>query len=257
MLFVLRWASLIALLLLCVSAFWQQTVEATSDHSKGDGDGDSLTRIKRIVIDPGHGGSNLGARGKTGLYEKYSTLEIAYRLKDHIELQYPDVEVYLTRETDREMGLRERIAFANAVGADLFISIHLNAAERLGANGIETFFLQPDQLAPEPIDWSIDRLVPTVFSNCSRRVAHRGSVLLAEIVQGELIDATDAFDRGVKQGRFTVLREARFPAIVVELGFVSNQHENLQLLDPTYQQKCVDALISSIKKYDTKLHTRL
>ena len=236
--------------------------EGDIDRSTSSRDSDgarTLVTARRIIIDPGHGGTNLGALGITGLYEKYITLELAFRLKDRLEELYPGLEVLLTRETDRDIGLRERIQYSNRLEADLFISIHLNAAEAVQANGIETYFLSAEEPSLEEYGRPIagnDEALPHILDGLAMQAAHNDSAVLAELIQGHLIEATGALDRGVKQGKFTVLGGAHMPAVVIELGFLSHDSEGRRVLSPDYQVLLVDALIEGIEDFDALLTER-
>lgn len=120
-----------------------QGATATVDAKRED------APIKCVVIDPGHGGHDTGTIGGSGLREKDLVLDVARRLKAYIKRNFPDVEVILTRDSDRFVALEERTAIANARRADLFISIHANASESRAASGVETYFLSPDRASAE------------------------------------------------------------------------------------------------------------
>ena len=188
---------------------------------------DSLLRVQKngknfapkiIVIDPGHGGKDSGAIGKR-LQEKDINLTVSKYLKAY--LQKCGYKVFMTREGDKFLELEERAAFAKKVKADLFISIHANKAKATSAAGIETFQLTP--------------LGKASASGTKRSQKgsggkyHRYNARLAYEIQRELISITKRKDRGVKYGNFSVLRNSPCPAVLVELGFLSNSLEEKRL----------------------------
>lgn len=218
-----------------------------------------------VVLDPGHGGIETGAIGTDGLQEKDVTLDLARRLKDALERQ--GLTVVLTRDEDRLVGLDERTAVANHNRAELFVSIHLNASRGKKAFGAETYFLSPDATddeartlaalenrayreadAPpaatgaESPDASLELILWDLAQN--RFLAE--SSRLAETVQKEMNDLVGTRDRGVRQAPFRVLMGATMPAILVEVGFVSNPEEEARLRDDAYKGKVVEALARAI-----------
>src|SRR5262249_53169171 len=116
--------------------------------------------VKRIVIDPGHGGHDTGTISPSGMLEKELVLDVARRLRAYIKKSYPDVEVILTRDSDKFIALEERTAIANSRHADLFISIHANASPSRAASGVETFFVSPDRVKPDSAKDSAKMAVP-------------------------------------------------------------------------------------------------
>jgi N-acetylmuramoyl-L-alanine amidase len=226
-----------------------------------------LQTIDCIVLDPGHGEQDLGTQGPDGVLEKDLTLALAQQLRDLLLERYPDIEVILTREADVYPTLEERTTLANQAGADLFISLHLNAAPNLQAHGIETFYLAPEGTAPgEPApgrDSDAPQLVqapigvmgelPLLIQDDLARVgAMRDSAVFADLMQTQLIAATDALDRGVRTGQFRVLRGARMPAVVVELGFLSHAEEGARLLTADYQALLLDGVLSAVDAWDVR-----
>lgn len=216
----------------------------------------------RIVIDPGHGGQNMGALGAYGVYEKYVTLAIALRMGRYLESE-PGVTVFYTRKDDVFVGLTERAELANALDADLFISIHCNAAREREPNGIETFFLglggqdpEADEVAQrENLDPSIsglreDRDLAAILDDLRRNGDQTESGHLAEVIQKHLVGAIpEGQDRDVRQARFTVLEKARMPAVVVEVGFLTHDREGLDLLLSPYQERLAIALKDAVNRH--------
>ncbi len=228
-------------------------------------------RIDTIVIDPGHGGSNKGAIGVADVREKLLTMELAYQLRAAIEERYPDVRVLMTRYWDREVDLDARIQWANDVGADLFLSLHYNAATHDRALGYETYFLaeatmqetaeagsrrrqdasKPQRRAFKFIDRA--RVRAHAAARDSLTSPHEQSKVLATLVQAELIKRLDSVNRGVKEANFAVLRGARMPAVVIESGFLTHPEEGVAVLTPTHRGAVVAALLAAIESFDQTL----
>jgi len=224
-------------------------------------------RIKRIVIDPGHGGKDPGALGKKA-YEKNIVLDIALKLKKHIEKEL-DVEVLLTRDSDTFLTLQERTSFANNSQADLFISLHCNAAQNTRSNGVEVFILSTarttDARAVEALENSVvleyeggteavkayDDL-QFILADLQQSEQLEESSDLAVRLQTELVKNTSMIDRGVKQAGFYVLRGAFMPSVLVELGFITNEEEEKKLLSSKYQNDIVKAITNGIKSFKLK-----
>ena len=220
-----------------------------------------LPGIHTIVIDPGHGGDNSGAISANGLAEKDITLPIAQSLKRALEAAMP-VRVILTRNRDAELELDDRSAIANQNKADLFISLHVNSAYGRSAHGAETFFLSlqaSDEIAAEiaAIE-NVESSQPTenplndldlILWDLAQSHHLAESQRFARFVQEELNGALGLTDRGVKQAPFRVLRGAAMPAVLVELGFLSNPEEERKLLDQSYRTQLVDALVRATLRY--------
>lgn len=243
----------------------------------------TLHTIQTIVIDPGHGGDNQGAIGTAHVHEKFLTLDLAFDLRDQLQEKYPDARIILTRYWDRSMTLSERITLANEEGADLFLSLHYNAAVHSKAIGVETYFLTTEQAIPdaapiqskpvasvqptaaglpdtaevptEPAGTYNDAML-TLQRDLARATQHERSGLLAELVQGHLVDKTHSPDRGVKQANFGVLRGALMPAVVVEAGFVTHPSEGKKVMRDTHRQHIVDALMLAVEDFDDAIATQ-
>ncbi len=219
--------------------------------------------VRRIVIDPGHGGRDYGAPGYLkGVHEKGIALQIARRLAKLIrkELKY---EVILTRNSDRYLTLEERTAIANTKNADLFISIHANSHRDRRAYGIETYFLN---LATDDEAIRVAALenatstknisdLQTILSDLMQNAKINESSRLAANVQVSMVNYmkrkrwSRIKDKGVKQAPFYVLLGAQMPAILVETSFISNPRECKRLVNPTYQQRICEAIVIGIKNY--------
>lgn len=181
-----------------------------------------MSRI--IVIDPGHGGSDPGAVGPTGVKEKDVTLAVSKKLAAYL---CDIADINLTRWTDKELGpnvnsdLAARANLANSVGAELFISVHCNSATDPSAHGVETYAYQPGGNGEK----------------------------LAGIVQEELVNATGLTNRGVKFANYYVLRKTVMPAILAELAFISNPQEEALLANPDFQDVCARAIATGVKRF--------
>lgn len=217
-----------------------------------------------VVLDPGHGGTETGAAGKDGTLEKEITLDIARRLKTILTGQ-SGLTVLLTRDADEVMGLDDRTALANQNHADLFVSIHVNAAPRRDAHGAETYFLalkaKDEEVrtlaAMENNAAGVDRErmgdVPEglelILWDMAQSQYLEGSSRLAESIQNQMNDALGVKDRGVKQAPFRVLMGATMPAVLVEVGFISNPDEEDSLKTEDYRDKIAQALSRAIDAY--------
>jgi N-acetylmuramoyl-L-alanine amidase len=227
-----------------------------------------LPGIRTIVIDPGHGGSETGAIGPGGVVEKDVTLALANRLASLLRSRLA-VRVILTRTTDEQVDLTRRTALANEYDADLFVSIHLNAALRKGASGTETYFLSleaSDDLARQAaerenadttgaIDPASD--LKLILWDLAHQQYLKDSSAFAEAVQDELSRATQTLNRGVKQAPFRVLIGATMPAALVEVGFLSNPDEERRLATAEHQLLLAEAIYRGIERFKAGYEERL
>jgi len=218
--------------------------------------------IETICLDPGHGGSDLGAVGAGDLREKDITLTVAKRLKRIIESRL-GLRVLMTREKDAEVSLNSRVSIANNQKADLFVSIHVNSSFRRGARGPETFFVSlkaTDQAAYELAQKEnesfeeIDRMAPTddlkmILWNMAQTQYIRESSKLAEYIQNELNVLLNTINRGVKQAPFRVLMRAAMPAVLVEIAFVSNPSEATRLKSEAFLDAAAQSIYDGIAKF--------
>ena len=222
--------------------------------------------IRTIVIDPGHGGTETGAIGPSGIQEKELTLTLARDLEARLEQS--GIRVILTRNEDANVPHDNRTAIANQNKADLFISIHLNSSLGSGAYGTETYFLSAEATdataaraaaaentaaAPEPDGTPADpeamEDLQLILWDLAQSHHMAESQRFAKLVQGELNQALQLRDRGVKQAPFRVLMGAAMPAVLVELGFLSNPDEEKKLQDPAYRGDLIAALARAIQRY--------
>ncbi len=222
-----------------------------------------------VVIDPGHGGKDPGAIGHRKTREKDITLAVARRLKRILEAT-GKVRVILTRDRDRFISLGERARIANRAHADLFVSLHCNKARSRAARGAETFFLSAARTKWEravanlengalrfegitPPDTSGD-LLAYVLSDMAQAQFLKESQQLALSVQTQLARALNLRDRGVKQAGFYVLTGAYMPAILVEMGFLSNRKEESLLRQGWYQEKLARSIARGILNFLEERH---
>jgi N-acetylmuramoyl-L-alanine amidase len=223
--------------------------------------------VKRIVIDAGHGGKDKGASGKNDLHEKDLNLKIAQKLAQRVK-QNLDLEVLLTRDSDRFIPLEERTAIANTKHADLFISIHINASPNPLAQGVETYFLN--------LTTDEESIRVAAFENATstRRISDMQKILkdlmlnskivesnrLANHIQQDLVQSLNEKyfpikNLGVKQAPFYVLNGAHMPAILVETSFISNDQDRERLCRDDYLDQVAEGLFQGLKDYikETKL----
>lgn len=216
--------------------------------------------VRKVAIDPGHGGGSLGTHTPQGLVEKDLTLDIAARLRKLLEAE--GFDVVMTRRTDQDVSLAERGTLANQGNADIFVSIHVNWIENREARGVETYFLGATQdpflnrlAAAENRDSGysmadmrglLDRIYADVRKDNSRK--------LAEVVQSSLYHSLRKVnpgleDRGVKAAPFIVLLTTEMPAILAEVSCLSNDQEADLLSKPLYRQYIAEALAAGVGSY--------
>ena len=195
--------------------------------------------IRRIVIDPGHGGKDSGARSRQKTNEKTINMLIARDLQWMLEdLGY---EAYLTRDRDTYISLAERQRRCRQWGGDLFISIHCNSAKDKSAHGVVTFVVAPEG-TPKTGDYKPSTRTPgNEYDKFNTRLAYE--------VHRNVITATGARDRGVKRARFYVLKKASCPSILVESGFLSNADEESRLGNSRYRHDIAEAISNGIVMY--------
>lgn len=199
--------------------------------------------IRTVVIDPGHGGSDTGARGSRSL-EKVLTLDLARRVERLLEPA--GVQVILTRTRDETMSLPERVEFAERKRADLFVSLHFNSGG--SAEGIETYCVPPAGAPSTAVPFG--RFYGRGDdAACSGNRSDERNAWLAHSVHRALIKATGANDRGVRRARFVVIRDAPCPAILVESGFLSNRQEEARVASTEYRDKLAKAIADGILAY--------
>ena len=224
--------------------------------------------VRRIVLDPGHGGRDPGAIGAGGLKEKDVVLRVARKLAPKLRRRM-GVDVVLTRNADVFIPLKGRTAMANAERADLFLSLHANASHNRRAGGLETYYLDKTtdeatmKLAARENGTARRNLtdLQIMLSDLKLNVFLSDSISLASHLQSSLVKRTRphyprAKDLGVKKGLFYVLVGARMPAALTELFFVSNRREARALQRGEFQEAIVEGLYRGIKNYANVLRKR-
>ena len=226
----------------------------------GSGAGPSRD-VRRVVLDPGHGGHDPGATGPTGLREKDVALDIAHRAAPLIAREL-GISTLLTRDTDVYVPLEERTARANGFGADLFISIHCNATERSGGSGVMTFVLDDskDQLASRiaalenSASAEATSELERVMSQSGDRKSDARSTEFAGLLQRAAMASLlpsypDVPDGGVKRAGFYVLAGARMPAVLFETSFISSARDETRFNTGDFRQKLADAIVNAVRAY--------
>jgi len=229
-----------------------------------------LGPLKLVAIDPGHGGIDRGKIGPSGVMEKEVNLQVALLLADALRERL-GVDVVLTRTEDVLIPLDKRAEIANSAGADIFISLHCNGWFHPEANGVETFFLAPARTEDE-VRLANEENLSLKYENpsmSSREVSEIQFILwdmvqneyisesseLAEIVQQELGSRLGIRNRGVKQAGLKVLKGLKMPAVLVEMGFLSNPEEEHLLTTYEFRMKVVNAIVDAIIKFQERYAT--
>lgn len=218
--------------------------------------------VKKIVIDPGHGGSDPGAPGYyKNIWEKDIVLKIAKKLARTLRNRLK-CTVILTRSTDKKLSLEERTAIANTKRADLFISLHINAARNKRLRGIETYILnlatddQAISVAARENATSKKNIsdLEFILSDLMKNTKIEESTRLANVVQNSLVKGmqkkySDIKNLGVKQAPFYVLLGATMPSILIETSFISNKTECKRLMNDAYQTALSNSIADGVEKY--------
>ncbi len=227
-------------------------------------------RFDCVVVDPGHGGDDHGAVGSGGVREKDLVLAVARRMAER--LRGEGLRVVLTREDDRAVGLAERAARANETGADLFLSIHANAASSEPVRGVETYFASLE--ASDALAGGVAKRENAAFPAVSSAPAsatdpladvfgdlieseHRAaSDEFARLLESRLGALDDAPSRGVKQAPFAVLLHVNMPASLVEIGFVTNRTDAQALDREARQAEIASALGDAVLEFRRRFELR-
>ena len=216
--------------------------------------------IRTIVVDAGHGGSDEGARGPEGTLEKDITLAVARRLSAALESRL-GVRVILTRSRDTLVELDPRAAIANNIKADLFISLHANSSVSPVPSGAEVFYLSIDEYGDEareladregqylPVVGGGTREIDMILWEMAQTRYLDRSAQLAELIEAELRQRVPMSPRAIQQAPFRVLVGANMPAVLVEMGFVSNPEQEQQLIGAAFQTAVVEAIVSSVVRF--------
>ncbi len=220
--------------------------------------------VKRIVLDPGHGGRDPGAVGLNRTREKDINLNVALMLKALLENEL-GVEVLMTRSDDRFIPLSGRTKFAMDNKADLFVSLHTNASRSRSARGLETYYLSTSSTSESRAVEALENDVVELYEGSQAKSGYDAldfilsdmcqteyleySNELATLVQRNMVWGVQGYDRGVKQAGFYVLRGAFMPAILVEMGFISNPNEEALLASSEYQERLARTIFEGIKRF--------
>jgi N-acetylmuramoyl-L-alanine amidase len=219
------------------------------------------TGVRTVVIDAGHGGDELGAQGKNGTLEKDVTLSVARRLRALIESRL-GLRVFLTRDDDRTLALDDRSAYANSQKADVFVSFHANASVQRAAKGAEVYFLSLDRADTEsrrmadtatgtalPVLGGGTRTIDLILWETAQARYLEQSSLLANLIEQSLRSRIEMSTRAVQQAPFRVLVGANMPAVLVEIGYLSNPDQEQQLASGAYQDQIALSVFDAIVKF--------
>jgi N-acetylmuramoyl-L-alanine amidase len=216
--------------------------------------------LHTIVIDPGHGGDELGAQGPGGTLEKDVALSVARRLKAAIEGKF-GIRTLLTRDADRTIGLDERAAVANNNKADLFISLHANASVRPSSAGAEVFYLSLTEYGEEaeriargeseslPVFGGGTREIEVILWEMAQARHIERSAEFAALVEAALRQRVPMSPHAIQQAPFRVLVGANMPAVLIEMGFLTNAAEERALSADERQNAIVQALVDAVVRF--------
>ncbi len=196
-----------------------------------------------VVLDPGHGEMDIGAKGRRGVVEKLAVLDIAKRVR--VYLANTGLKVYLTRETDRFIELQDRSWRAARWGADLFVSIHINSSVSPASSGREVYVLT----AAGYLSTAASPGVRVDKSACVGNRFDSANAVLGYYIQKALLEKAGGVDRGLRHARFVVLKESPCPAALVECGFVSDRVEEARLLTPAHREAVALGIAKGILDY--------
>ena len=228
-------------------------------------------KIRRVVIDPGHGGRDPGSVSQNGrILEKSIVLSVSLKLGELIKLHYPEIEVIYTRSTDLFVPLDQRSEIANRNKADLFISIHVNAALSTSASGSETFvmgmnrsnsnmetirrensviLLEGEDYAAKYEGFNPNDPESYIIFSLLQNAHIEQSLIMAKLIQEQLKTGPIKVDRGIKQDALLVLWKTTMPSVLVELGFISNTSDLNVMSNSTNQSKFASLIYSAFEAY--------
>jgi N-acetylmuramoyl-L-alanine amidase len=243
--------------------FPRATAEAIKSAAAGNSAVTRTYRVGAIVIDPGHGGKDSGAsythtvNGKrVRVSEKDVVLRMGKALFSLLKKRFPDKVVQITRSEDVTVALEDRPAVANAIPlkeneAIIYISLHANASLSRSARGFEVWYLtstyRRNVLNHSSVESEYHEILP-IMNSMQEEEFTRESILLARMIMAELNTAIggQTENRGLKEGEWLVVRKAKMPSILIELGFVSNKEEALRLTTDAYLQKLTSAVYNGV-----------
>jgi N-acetylmuramoyl-L-alanine amidase len=228
--------------------------------------------LRLIVLDAGHGGHDSGATGPSGVMEKDVVLDVTRRVARMIEPGL-GVKTVMSRDSDVFVPLRERTNFANKQGADLFVSIHANAHPQAVSEGVETYFLSSEasdnaarQVAAtennvvqleSPASRRQGDVLKSILWDLAQSEFQEESSFMAETVQDSMSKSLNLVSRGVKQAGFYVLGGAAMPAILIEIGFLTNRKEEKKLATPEHREALARAIYAGLAEYKRRYDQRL
>ncbi|MEK6646953.1 MAG: N-acetylmuramoyl-L-alanine amidase [Candidatus Firestonebacteria bacterium] len=268
-------ASILSALFNC-EVFWNETrmtllieTDAKKDaiSSVNTSFKDSGYKLKKIIIDAGHGGHDSGAKGPTKLLEKDMNIDIANRIVRLLKSKLP-IEIIMTRTDDTFISLQERVNIANTNNADLFVSIHCNAKGRRvsaeNAYGTESYIfaeVASDENAAE-VAQRENIGAPTDFlsfllNDLQKKSTESVSILMAGYIEDKLVNDVGLYGRKnsmIMRAPFYVLARTKMPAVLVEVAFISNPQEEQKLASPYFREKVALAVFQAIKKYHSELN---
>lgn len=232
---------------------------------------DVQNKLSVLVIDPGHGGNDYGT-GVGSIHEKDVAMIYAMKLRDELKKSMPELQVLLTRETDKYVSLPDRAKFANEKGAHFFLSLHVNHAPNARIEGAETYILNPEATDDEArqtallenetwlkssgIKPSDGDIVSKILIDMEQTKYIQDSALMASFIQQELgrLDAIHGLkNRGVKQAMFYVLSQVAMPSALVEMGFLSSTGDRGRLMNVAFRDEFVKGIVNAIKQYRDRI----
>jgi len=224
--------------------------------------------IRTIVVDAGHGGAEDGAHGPGGTLEKNVTLSVARRLKTVLEARL-GVRVILTRDNDATVELDQRAALANNNKADVFVSLHANASVRSSAAGAEVFYLSLEEYGDQaqrvamgetealPVFGGGTRDIEVILWEMAQARYIEESAALAKEMEAGLREHVPMSPRAIQQAPFRVLVGANMPAVLVEMGFITNAEQEKQLVSEAFQSSIVQSIVDSLTRFRDKQAARI
>lgn len=243
-----------------------EAAQATPIPEPGEVPGDDqeparpATPARTIVIDPGHGGTDIGVTGQSGAQEKMLALDIALRLRTLFGGR-EDLRILLTREDDRELGLDDRAAFANSNRADLFLSLHMNASLSPSHSGAEVYRMSTDSgpalggrsglplLAVPAAEGGTRSIVLVPWDDAQSR--HReSSTMLASLMEASLRTRVPMSNRPLREAPLRVLAGVDMPAVVVELAYLSNPEQEQSALAGTFVTLAAEAIAEAVEAFE-------
>ena len=240
---------------------------------EGTPGGAAAQPLRLIVLDAGHGGHDPGATGPTGVQEKEVVLDVTRRVARMMEESGFGIKVVLSRAADVFVPLRDRTNFANKQRADLFVSIHANAHPRSVSEGVETYFLSSEASDTEarqtaaiengavqlesPATRQKTDAIRSILWDLAQSEFQQESSFLAETVLDSMTRSLRLVNRGVKQAGFFVLGGAAMPAILIEIGFLTNPKEERKLATPEYREATARAIFAGLSEYKRRHDQRM